>query len=496
MGDVIDISRNAACPCGSGRKYKRCCGRDAPARSPGSGAWQQLRAAEARLATKIWDWATEVYGPEIFDAAWYEFRWCEEDEPLESDSPDFRSYFGPWALFDWTPGIEGEEDDDDTWPARPLSVEFLDSHPDRLDALERRLLETACSRPFSFHQVLRVEPDHGLELRDLLNGETRYVSERNATQSLNRGEILFARTVEIDGTAILLGCAPFAIPPTYASRLLDLRDELAGGDSGGMTIAYMRALEFELRSVYFEIEAQLLDPVLPELRNTDGDPFKLIEQYYALHCSPQHAFEKLNVLAVGHTAADLLADAERDAEGQLLSVEIPWLAKANKQNEHWQNTILGRVVIDRDVLTIEVNSRRRASRIRKRVENRLSGEVSFQREEVASAEELIDAAHSAGSDSAGSAAGDELGTIESDPAMREITERMRREHWERWLDLEVPALDGMTPREAACDPHGRERLEALLLEFEWRSARSPNGLAPDLEALRRELGISSRSNTP
>jgi hypothetical protein len=490
MGDVIDIGRNAPCPCGSGRKFKRCCGRDAAPRSPGRALPQRLRDAEMRLVAKISAWVLETYGPDVFDAGWCEFLPEMEEDELGSDSEQFQAFFGSWALFAWDPGLEADEDDDvaGAWPTQPLAMEFLDAHPDRVDPLEERLLDAACSRPFSFHQVLRVERDRGLELRDLVSAETRFVTERLATESLALGEILFARTLAIDDAAILLGCAPIVIPPTYAPRIFDLRDKLAMG-GGLLPIEEIRDLDDEFRFIYFAFAAEVLHPQPPELRNTDGDPFVLLQLRYALHCPVEFAFEKLKVLAVGHTAADLLADAERDEQGGLLSVEFPWLVKGNKQHTHWDNTVLGRVVIDRGVLTVEVNSRRRARRIRKRIENRLRGVAAFEGEVAQSAEELFEAARASGEDLDERAVRREQERLASDPVAREFMERTRREHWERWLDLDVPALDGKTPRAAARDPRLRERLEALLLEFEWRNARPGNEMAPDVGALRRELGI-------
>ena len=34
-----------------------------------------------------------------------------------------------------------------------------------------------------------------------------------------------------------------------------------------------------------------------------------------------------------------------------------------------------------------------------------------------------------------------------------------------WCDEEIPALGGLTPREAAADPSGRESLDRLLAEY-------------------------------
>ena len=67
---------------------------------------------------------------------------------------------------------------------------------------------------------------------------------------------------------------------------------------------------------------------------------------------------------------------------------------------------------------------------------------------------------------------------------------MMAAHWKSWLDKPIPALKNETPRQAARTPSGRERLVAVLREFEWSSTelRDPL-LVPDVGALRRELGL-------
>jgi hypothetical protein len=64
-------------------------------------------------------------------------------------------------------------------------------------------------------------------------------------------------------------------------------------------------------------------------------------------------------------------------------------------------------------------------------------------------------------------------------------------HWESWLDAPLPALRGETPRQAAATPAGRERLEALLVQFEWQARRGETapGMEPDVAGLRARLGM-------
>ena len=74
------------------------------------------------------------------------------------------------------------------------------------------------------------------------------------------------------------------------------------------------------------------------------------------------------------------------------------------------------------------------------------------------------------------------------PEIQEQLQEMAEQHWKAWLDTPLPALKEQTPREAAETTLGRERLEALLLQFEQRN-ESPQPFSPDVEALRQSLGM-------
>ena len=49
--------------------------------------------------------------------------------------------------------------------------------------------------------------------------------------------------------------------------------------------------------------------------------------------------------------------------------------------------------------------------------------------------------------------------------MRAALEQFTIGYEQRWLDDEVPALGGLTPRQAAADPIGRRDLERLLSQM-------------------------------
>ena len=58
-----------------------------------------------------------------------------------------------------------------------------------------------------------------------------------------------------------------------------------------------------------------------------------------------------------------------------------------------------------------------------------------------------------------------------------------------WLDDAVPALDGLTPREAARLPRARPKLEILLKELEQSEERLPEQPRIDRRWLRGALDL-------
>ena len=75
-----------------------------------------------------------------------------------------------------------------------------------------------------------------------------------------------------------------------------------------------------------------------------------------------------------------------------------------------------------------------------------------------------------------------------------LNELIQEQSTMRWLDESVPALGGLTPRQAVEDPTRREQVERLLAEFEDTSRFDalPEGFTPmsyDVDLLRRELGL-------
>jgi hypothetical protein len=447
-------------------------GEDEP--DPAERAWGRLRRAEGVVVGAVHRFALARRGRRFFEDAYEAFGGFRPG----SDTRDRNAASGflPWSLFafSWTSPRKQRSSADRR--SGPVAVEFLAEHGAELDELEHRLLLELVRRPFSFHAVTAAEPGRSIALRDLLTGREVVVRERLASGVATPGDVMYARAVTLDGVSILVGLEPFLLPASLQNAIIDLRESHAG-EGGFLDDEEVGALDDSLRASYRSWEAELRNPRPPALQNTDGDPLAFHTLTYDLSCSPDEAFRALAPLAVGEDPEEMRGDGEMDGDGALVSIEFPWLRLGNAQNAGWENTVLGHIELELGLLTISVNSEKRAERIQSEVGRRLGERAlprSFEREAWRDALRPKPRRSGAAPES---------------PEVRAELERMRDAQWRAWPDQPIPALGGRTPRAAARTESGRERLEALLLDF---ASSPPNPMSPDVDALRRELGLEPR----
>ncbi len=473
--------RNDPCPCGSGKKHKKCCLSQSEA--PGLHFFvKKLRQTEGKLVEVLLKHADKYYGTGVAAEAWDEFSLWQEAPMDPEEEPELDSPFLPWFLFNWQPD-NAEQKEEDHMPEMPIAEHYLCHNEDRLGSLERRFIQETCSRHFSFYVVLDLEPGRSLTLRDLFCRQEIVVWEKQASSTLRKGDTLFARTISLDGVSIMFGCAPFVIPPSFQHVLIDARDHIEE-DFGTFNQQMLAEYDFEIRDLYYNIRDQILNPQMPDIRNTDGDPMLPTTLYYRLHCSPEEAFTALQSLALPEEDEDLLGKAEYDEQGHLKKVDLPWLKRGNQKHPSWNNTLMGNITIEDEQMIVAVNSKERAESIQRKITRRLGKRAEFQKKVHESLKKALEERKN--SPASVSQADEELMAA---PEVQAKLKEMAEEHWLLWLDTPLPALNDQTPRKAARTEKGKERLEALLMDFEQRKGETPHPFAPDVAALRRSLGL-------
>ncbi len=418
------------------------------------------------------------FGKDAFGAAWDEFDLTEGSLDPLCDEEDL---FPSWLLYDWEPW------DEDRHSRRPLEVRLtpaagaIAERGGSLSPEERNYLLKVAMAPTSFHEVIASQPGRTTTLRDIFLGTEVTVFERLGSSNVRPGDILYGRVVDFDDVALIIGSGQYLIPSSGTSIVLDAKAGLRRRP-GKLTAEKLCREEPILRSVYLDLREQIVHPQPPVLSNTDGDLMELHTLSYRID-DAEAAFAALSPLAVGIARDELLLDAKRDRGGKLRQVTIPWMRAANATNAVLPNMTLAVFEINGTDLTVNVNSSERAATARAELVRRLGDRAAFLRDEVESIDEIAE-------DRAARRRDEEL---EAAPEVQALIAKMNADHYATWPDVPLPALKGKTPLAAMRTADGRERVEALIADFE-RTQNDGRSTMPryDFNQLRTALGLPRR----
>jgi SEC-C motif len=475
------VGRNDPCPCGSGKKYKRCC---LEQQSTAYSFWVRQRGASDQLTRDILEFAESKCGQQI-EAAWQDFNMTDLPVPLDA-YPGEQQIFMPFFLFHWDPQ-RPRTGKGATRRGGIVSRWYELEKGTNLSDLQRLLLEQATTQPFSFFEVLWNKAGEGIGLRDILLGTETDVVERSASRTLQKGDIVYGQMWNLQ-TLSILGCsAPIPIPPRWKGEVIGLRKKLRkkmAKHNRDLIPDDLARHSDAVRLTYLTIRDGLYTP--PRLANTDGDPLVFHTLKFRIE-SAEEAFDALAPLAFGQSREDLLEDAEFSGDGKLQRIEFDWRKKGNAKIPSWDNTILGHIRISGRSLIAEVNSENRARRLRAEIEKRVGSSAMHQSTNAKTVGETLSRAPKR--TRAQAKEDDELErALLHDPEARGHFQQIIQRQVEGWVYHKVPALGGRTPVQAVQDPDGREIVESLLLDWERLGAYQA-GVRPDFNAVRKLLNL-------
>jgi hypothetical protein len=296
------------------------------------------------------------------------------------------------------------------------------------------------------YEVVSVRPGSGLTVKDLRSAEDVEVRERSFSNQAVPGMLICGRAVP-DGVGHQFVGAVFPVRAGTEAELLDLLDD---GDPEKIA-AWVARLERP-----------------PTLQTREGEATVMCEAVLHLP-APDQAHE---------TLARLYRPSARNGE---------WEEVFPLNSE--ENILRATLRLEGSRLRVSTHSEERMDRV-----------LANLKEAIPELEVLSDdrrpfdwgqVRSGAGDDGAASGRAPAPGAG-SEPltAPAEVREQIQDMMERRWCDDEVPALAGLTPRQAAADPTRRESLERLLAEFERMDAVMPDagfGMRPG--RLRELLGL-------
>jgi len=214
----------------------------------------------------------------------------------------------------------------------------------------------------------------------------------------------------------------------------------------------------------------LQEPPLPQLRNTDGEEFAFIADHYRLVGKAARAAIEAELAKMPDVEAP--EPGEREQRYMVM--------RDHGGDAAMPSTLIASIVVKAREIVVETNSRDRADRLRERMETTFGDLVHFGRRQERSVGEVM-------AEKAGSL--DKAQPALEGPEIEAVLRAVKARHYAKWADESLPALDGLTPREAAAKPKYRARLDSLLKEMERGENQVEPGRRFDFGKIRRALGM-------
>jgi len=436
--------RNDPCPCGSGRKYKQCCGKpEAPAAPAADSHDGAVERAVGWLAQHHRKGLAAALEREIDAAVFGCFADDDEGAAREAmrgiDDALWQSIqlnLTEWLLAEGDIQVKGED--------RRVSELLLGPRGPLLTVGQRAWLEQLAQRPLRLYDVTEVMPGAGITVCDALAPEQPpiVVTEHEGSRSLRPGMKLGARVMAVAGGHQLSGAAyPFSMLSGHAmlEQLRVLMEQPSRHEEDNVLMIGMFIIKGWL--------AQYLRPApLPDIvHSATGEPLVFTTDHY-------------DVLDADALAAAL--SAQPDVQGDR---ERGWDRLV--ESEDGLTRLFATITAEPGGKRVAVlyHTTGLAATGRAWFDALAGGSVKFRLQEVSDPKGMLSRAAASPARTVPSARLPEgLDPNELAQAIAGVVKRS----YARWADEPIPALNGQTPRQAIATAAGLERVKGLLRSYE------------------------------
>ncbi|MEI8191664.1 MAG: SEC-C metal-binding domain-containing protein, partial [candidate division NC10 bacterium] len=461
---VAKVGRNDPCPCGSGKKYKKCC----LSKAEGAPEARRTESPDQRLRQRLMGYVETSLPHAETHRAMREFfgeRFDPDNKRLALDS---RGVEADWPIF-----LEWLIHDFRLSTGCPVIARFLAERGHTLPGDERAILEEWQDAAVGLHEVLDLDPGRSLTLRDVFTGETCTVREVRGSLSAARWDLLGARMIRVQGEPFLCGTLTLFHPKDREGLVRHVTERYQGHCRDHPSASwrdFFRAESLILRRYAEHLTREARPPkvytpeghpvMLGRLRYEVRDSRRLLQAVAAAPDFEETTSPEDGPAAVRHFAWVRTGPAERYVKAVPLSSEGLSLTSQRLDADGKVGASgLATLSLEGNELAVETISVERLAWAKARL-TELVGEAIRLRADV-----VEDPMAKLRSMPEGRRAQEASAEIPPDVQTHLVGQMLHR-HFTAWLDQQVPALDGRTPRQASCDVLLRPKVIQLLREIE------------------------------
>jgi len=485
------IGRNSPCPCGSGKKFKKCCGAVV---SLCREDLLSLMPDDLLTGTKV-DFYFDIYRSVVLYSEGLKSdptfgtelrRVCRDFEErfkpgTEYGLPD--SFYMNWFLFDNRFGVD----------QRTVIEKFMEEDIFKESRDEVRQAFCELSESYATCYQIKKISESSILFEELVTGSRWEVNRLGDTmeEKAKPDDIWHARFVGSGEDAYYFG-QPFIFEKEAKRDFIKIIEGLVNRFK---EYASIRSLEFKIPRDAFKAAIGFWAEYLYKgtLKHSN-DNTRLADMPSNAASKPILCTtdgEKVRFSEVIFKIID--EDRVRDKFSELKGIEYDdendcwiWSKKGNRRMKSWKNTILGWIHIKGGRIVGTVNSLERALKLKNKLSMRLGKAICFERIDSKdhavmpepSPEEMRKFK-------------EEQRRLNTDPEIREALIQKQEEYYLKdWITSKIPALDGKTPKQAAKTKEGRLQLEVLINRMERMENTKPDHMPKmDMNFIRSTLGL-------
>jgi hypothetical protein len=483
---MAKISRNDPCPCGSGKKFKKCClGKELENRRQPKTYHDHCLEVVDSLRSKILQFMKKGGHDKFIDQAFRDY-WRTLEPGL--DPPEFNEVayleFLEWFIHDYP--IPGHY--------QPVIRLFLMSSP-KLTNEEMQILIDWQDAHISVFQVKDIEPGKGVLAEDIFSGEEFFFTDVSLSHQIKKWELITFRKIKVLEESQLSAAGGREHPKSKEDIrhfIMDHFQLFKKQNRAADFSTFLRAKGYLLAQRSLTLNAKPIE--LPTLFTSSGEKYEFWEARYDL--------------GDFHKAIGLLdneedfqqTELEEDNQGNPIKVFYDWLERGKSSGEIKKikptggltlksfftsgpgmesYRILGSIKLEPGRLVTTAQGKERLAIGRQRLENVLQNLIKHRVDSVQSLESMMEEKAKAKPKQVD----DEI-----PPEIKQaLLKDMYDNHYREWLDYPLPALGGKTPRKAIRSKEGRQRVEDLLREMEY--LHNESDVEYDISWVRKELKL-------
>lgn len=483
----VKAGRNDPCPCGSGRKYKKCClGKEEPKRSADL-PQSMMTTEEVALKGRLLSFAFQrKFEREVSRALEIFFRDSAKVLSKPSlDDPEMLEFF-EWLFYDHA-----------FFDGATLAEKFLRSDGRLLPANEKSILQNLMNSSLGLYEVQQVSQENAeIRVKDLVTGKESTAKDVAGSRQLVKWDLIGSRLVPIQGQMRLSPCILVFQPRERDDLLSYLNQEWDQYQKEHGTCSWV---------AFMKPRGYLLHHYI-EKRGTHKPQFVTPEHHEMVFCKGIYSVNNYHgVLFRLRNESDFVEEEPpQDEQGEL---RFTWIKRGKSREAVLQGPptrnglvmqssllptpisegvlTLGSVAVTEDQLILEAFSKERLAAGKRRLEEVLKSYAGFKVDAFQSVEEALKAHPE--SEKEDKTLPEQLSLPGYEAAAASMLER----YYKQWLTSPIPALQGETPMKAKDSPDGRQRLEIVLKDIENAQLRKHGGaLQLDVSALRQRLGLN------